>query len=135
MNPRHSNDYYMHRMVSAATVPQKVAVIGGGAAGLRAAITAAERGHSVVLYEKSDRLGGQLLHSDVFSFKWPMKRYKDWLIRQVGKYGIDVRMNTAPTRDELIAGGYDAMIVALGAKPVLPRSIEGLVDENGEAVQ
>lgn len=34
-----------------------------------------------------------------------MKRYKDWLIRQVGKYGIDVRMNTAPTRDELIAGG------------------------------
>lgn len=74
----------------------------------------------MVLYEKSDRLGGQLLHSDVFSFKWPMKRYKDWLIRQVGKYGIDVRMNTAPTRDELIAGGYDAMIVALGAKPVLP---------------
>ncbi len=134
VNPRHSNDYYMHRMVSAATVPQKVAVIGGGAAGLRAAITAAERGHSVVLYEKSDRLGGQLLHSDVFSFKWPMKRYKDWLIRQVGKYGIDVRMNTAPTRDELIAGGYDAMIVALGAKPVLPRSIEGLVDDQGLAL-
>ena len=134
VNPRHSNDYYLHRMVKKETASQKVAVIGGGAAGMRAAVEAAQRGHSVTLYEKTDKLGGQLLHSDVYSFKWPMKRYKNWLIAQMDKLGVQVLMNTEPTPEEIAAAGYDVVFAATGTKPVMPKSIEGIVDENGNAL-
>lgn len=134
VNPRHSNDYLLHRMIKKDTTPQKIAVIGGGAAGMRAAIEAVQRGHSVTLYEKSDRLGGALLHSDAFQFKWPIKRYKDWMIFQLGKLGVDVRLRTEPTPEEITAGGYDAVLAATGTEAVLPQSIEGLRDETGKAL-
>jgi NADPH-dependent 2,4-dienoyl-CoA reductase/sulfur reductase-like enzyme len=110
---------------------KKVAVIGGGPAGMRAALFAAEQGHRVTLFEKTGALGGQLFHSDYFSFKWPIKNYKNWLVAQIEKSAVQVVLNTAPTAEEIEAGEYDAVLAATGAIPSVPHSIEGLYDEGG----
>jgi len=109
------------KTISAPAFSKKVAVIGGGPAGMKAAITAAERGHKVTLYEKSDSLGGLLKHADYSPFKWTLKDYKDYLIRQVKKSGVDVQLNTAATPEMIKGKGYDAVIAALGAEPVTPK--------------
>lgn len=97
---------------------KKVAVIGGGPAGMKAAITAAERGHDVTLYEKSDKLGGALSFSNFVSFKYPLRAYKDYLAYQVNKHAIRVLLNTEAT-PEMIDGKYDAVIIAVGAEPLI----------------
>lgn len=66
-----------------AKVPKKVAVIGGGCAGMRAAVWAAEKGHQVTLFEKSSQLGGQLNCAQYPKFKWPLNDFRKWLIAQV----------------------------------------------------
>lgn len=131
VNPRHGLGHELDRLVR-ATTPKKVAVIGGGAAGMRAAVIAAERGHDVTLYEKTGVLGGQLLHADYFEFKWPIKNYKNWLIRELGQKGVKIVMNCAPTPEKIEAGGYDAVLAATGAVASVPRNIEGVYDENGK---
>lgn len=131
VNPLMGLGHKIHRLVEDTTKPKKVAVIGGGPAGMRAAIYAAERGHDVTLFEKSGYLGGQLVHSDYFSFKWPIKNFKNWLVDQLGKAGVKVMMNTEPTRQMISAGGYDAVLAATGAKVNIP-DIPGLKDENGD---
>lgn len=111
--------------------PQNVAIIGGGPAGIRAALFAAEQGHRVTLYEKTGTLGGQLFHSDYFSFKWPVLRYKNWLIQQLKKSAVRVLLNTCPTPEEIEAAHYDAVIAATGAIPKVPRGIQGLYEPDG----
>jgi len=103
------------------TAPKTVAVIGGGPGGMKAAVTAAERGHSVTLYEKNGELGGLIRHSDYSPYKWPLKKYKDWLIRMVEKAGVQVMLNTEATPDMIQAKGYDAVVAALGAAPYMTR--------------
>jgi thioredoxin reductase len=106
--------------IEAPTASKKVAVIGGGPAGMKAAVTAAERGHKVTLYEKSGVLGGQLMHADYSPYKWTYKDFKDYLIRQVKKNGVEVKLNTATTPDMIKKEGYDAVMVALGSDVVTP---------------
>ena len=96
---------------------KKVAVLGGGPAGMLAAITAAGRGHDVTLYEKADRLGGQLNIACVPKFKWPLREYRDYLICQTEKSGVRVLTDAAATPERIRAGGYDAVICALGSVP------------------
>lgn len=108
------------KVIDSPTIPKKVAVIGGGPAGMKAAITAAERGHKVTLYEKTGALGGLLQHADYSPFKWPIKDFKDYLIRQVKKTGVDVHLNTEATPATIKAKGYDVVLVALGSDPVVP---------------
>ena len=95
-------------------------IIGGGPAGMRAALVARQRGHEVTLFEKKEVLGGQLIHADYASFKWPLKNYKDWLIYQMNKQGIDVRLGYAPTPEDISVENFDAVIAALGAVPKKP---------------
>jgi thioredoxin reductase len=109
------------KAIYAPTAPKKVAVIGGGPGGMKAAVTAAERGHSVTLYEKNGYLGGLLHHSDYSSYKWPLKNYKDYLVRMVEKAGVQVLLNTEATPDGIRSKGYDAVIAALGAAPYMTR--------------
>lgn len=99
---------------------KKVAVIGGGPAGLMAALTAAQRGHKVVVFEKSGALGGQLKIAGVPEFKWPLANYRDWLIRQAEKSGAEIRLNAPATAEQIKAEGFDAVICALGSEPKLP---------------
>ena len=99
-----------------------VAVIGGGVAGMQAAISAADRGHKVVLYEKTDKLGGQALLSDVLSFKKEMKLFHEYLERQVKKHkNIVVMMNTTATAQMMDDLNPDAVIVAVGAEQIVPK--------------
>ena len=78
---------------------------------------AAERSHRVTLFEASDRLGGQLKHADYPSFKWPLRQFKDFMIAQMDKLGVDVRLNTPATRELLASGGYDVIVAAVGSEP------------------
>lgn len=107
-------------LVSKPTATLRVAVVGGGPAGMKAAIVAAERGHEVTLYEKSSSLGGQLRIADSARGKWPVRNFKDYLARQVRKCGVQVLLNT-PATPELIRNlDYDAVLVSVGAAPNIP---------------
>lgn len=108
------------RYIPEPTEQKKVAIIGGGVAGMQAAITAAERGHEVTLYEKSDKLGGQLYFADYMWFKDSIKRFREWQIRQVYKKGVNVKLNTEATPELVEAGNPDTVIVAIGSKPSVP---------------
>ncbi len=120
VNPRLGLDSTV-KTITPPLFQKTVAVIGGGPAGMEAAITAAERGHKVTLYEKSDALGGLLKHSDYSKYKWTLKEYKDYLIRMVNKKGVTVKLNTTATPEMIKAKGYDAVIAALGAEPSHPK--------------
>jgi len=110
------------KVIDAPAISKKVAIIGGGPAGMRAAITAFGRGHKVTLYEKEPVLGGLLRrYSDASSYKWPYKAYKDYLVRQVNKLGIEVKLNTTASSEMIKKGGYDAVMVAIGAEAVMPK--------------
>ncbi len=128
VNPKMGIDSAVE-IIEAPARPKKVAVIGGGPAGMKAAVTAAERGHQVTLYEKSGALGGQARHADFSSFKWPLRDFKDYLVRQLDKTGVDVKLNTAATPDMLKGKGYEAIMVAIGSEPVIPK-IKGADGKN-----
>lgn len=108
---------------------KKVAVIGGGPAGMQAASEIAGNGHQVTLFEKSGALGGRLSFSDYMVFKGDIKRYRDYLIHKVEKAdNIEIRLNTEATR-EMLGDQWDAVIVAIGAEPFVPQ-IPGRDREN-----
>ena len=103
-----------------ATTPKKVVVVGGGPGGMYAAITAAQRGHAVTLYEKNSRLGGQLLAEQYIPFKQDMYRFVQVLEGRLAQAGVDVRLNTELTAEQAEALHADVVISAVGAKPVVP---------------
>jgi NADPH-dependent 2,4-dienoyl-CoA reductase/sulfur reductase-like enzyme len=100
---------------------KKVAVIGGGPAGMKAAIVAAERGHEVTLYEKDSTLGGLQKYTDHTKWNWTYKMLKDWLIAQVNKAGVEVKLKTDATPGMIKKAGYDTVLVAVGAEVVKSR--------------
>lgn len=120
VNPKIGIMHELDQLVEPVEKKKSIAIVGGGPAGMRASLFCAERGHSVTVYEKSDKLGGQLYHSDYASFKWPIRRYRDWMIRQMAKAGVRVMYNTEAAPELISAGGFDAVIVALGAVPKAP---------------
>lgn len=128
VNPVIGIEHYIHKLVLAPSKEKNIAVIGGGPAGMKAAIDLYDRGHKVTLYEALDTLGGLIRHSDYVDFKWPLKNYKNYLIHQVAKRDITVRLNTKATPDLIKQNNYDTIIAALGASPAKP-PISG-VDNN-----
>lgn len=128
VNPKLGIDPILLEAIPKEVTPKKVAIIGGGPIGMRAAIMAREKGHQVTLFEKTGYLGGQLYHSDFVSFKWPLRDYKNWLKRQVEKSGVILRMNTEATPELIEREGFEAVIAATGALPNIPRFAQ---DERG----
>ena len=120
VNPRMGIEHRLEKLTRPAGGKRNVAVVGGGPAGMRAALMATERGYDVTLFEKTDRLGGQLNLMDAPSFKWALVQYREWLKAQLSESSVKVILNTAPTRQALEEGGFDSVILALGAAPKTP---------------
>lgn len=108
-----------------ASEPKKVMVVGGGVGGMEAAITAAKRGHTVTLFEKNDRLGGQLLSEQYIPFKQDMYNFAKVLERRLKETNAEIRLNTEITAEDVAKLKADVVMVAIGATPVIP-PIEGI---------
>jgi thioredoxin reductase len=106
--------------VPKAAVKKRAAVVGGGPAGIQALLTLCERGHDVTLYEMSDRLGGNVVFGSALPFKQDVKDYLDYLICQANKARARILLNTEATKEILDAENYDAVIIAVGSKPLIP---------------
>jgi 2,4-dienoyl-CoA reductase-like NADH-dependent reductase (Old Yellow Enzyme family)/thioredoxin reductase len=98
----------------------KVIVAGGGPGGMTAAITAARRGHSVTLYEKSDALGGALRTEEHISFKKDMVDFSRTLAYELNELNVTVNLNTSLTPEIAAKEEADVIIAAIGSKPLVP---------------
>ena len=119
VNPRTGHEFRLDATEKPAVVQKTVLVAGGGPGGMQAAITAADRGHRVILAEKSDSLGGLLKFTDYDTLKSDLKRLKDYLVTQVKKRDIDVRLNTVVTPEYVADVNPDALLIAAGSTPVV----------------
>ncbi len=129
VNPTWGLEHKIERMIQPPTQRKKIAIIGGGPAGMKAALVAKERGHEVTLYEKSDTMGGLLKTTDNVSFKWPQRDFKNYLFRQVTKADIEVLLNTEVTPEMLRQENYDAVLASVGSEPIVP-PIPGVDQKN-----
>ena len=116
---------YEHNYSPASATYKKVLVIGGGPGGMQCALTAAQRGHEVILCEKTNSLGGALKSERGISFKSDLVKFIDVKAVQLIKAGVDIRLNTTVTPELAEEIAPDAIIVAIGAKPLAP-SISGI---------
>ena len=94
---------------------KSVLVIGGGPGGMQAAITAAQRGFDVTLWEKAGELGGNLWAAGMPCFKKPVLKLIQYMTTQVHRLGVDVRLLKVAKAETIIAGNYDKVIIATGS--------------------
>ncbi|MBQ1322008.1 MAG: FAD-dependent oxidoreductase [Solobacterium sp.] len=123
VNPELGREWILPRLKKPAEKKKRVVVIGGGPGGMEAAITAAGRGHEVILLEKRGRLGGKCVFARQAPFKHDLDRFLNWQIRMLERSGTDVRLNTEATPELVAELQPDAIIAAVGsvsAKPDIP---------------
>lgn len=111
LNPETMQSKKYH--IEKAKKPKKIAVVGGGIGGMEAAIVCAKRGHSVTLYEKTARLGGVFIAAAAPSFKEKDRELIAWYEREIGKYPIEILLNTEVK--DVSSLRADEVIVATGA--------------------
>ena len=111
----HENEYEL----TPAKESKRILVLGAGPGGMKAAISAAERGFDVTLWEKNQRMGGIMAAAGAPRFKADVHDQVEYLKRQVGKHAIDVQLGKEATLDDVKAFDPDFVVVATGAKPVV----------------
>ena len=102
------------------TTPKRVLIAGGGPAGLEAAIVARDRGHEVILCEKTGTLGGLLRYARKVPFKRETQQYVDYMIAKAVRMGVDIRLNTEVTPELVKVIAPDFCIAAVGSKALIP---------------
>ncbi len=129
VNPVIGNEFNEWIAKSQPTTRKKVMVVGGGPGGMKAAITAAERGHEVVLYEKADSLGGALKFAKFVDFKYGLYEFKETLEYLLRKSAVDIHLNTEVTAATVNKENPAVLLLAVGAKPIIP-PLRGIVGKN-----
>ncbi len=120
VNPTAGRNLRLDALTKPITKSRKVLVIGGGPAGMQCAITASQRGHDVTLMEKTDKLGGQLKFGTHEYFKEGLRDFMNYLVRQTYKAGVKVLLNTTAEPESVDAMGFDVIVAATGANPIIP---------------
>ena len=108
--------------------PKKVVVVGGGAAGMEAARTAAMRGHKVSLYEKNESLGGNLIPGGSHSFKKEVRELNAWYQNELKALPVEIHTGANVTAGQLRNMDADVIILAAGSVPVMPK-VPGIDDK------
>lgn len=97
--------------------PMNIAIIGGGPAGMSAAKYLAKKGHNVELYEKDNKLGGQLNAAKVPPYKDEIGRAIEYLEKDLKKYNVKIHLNKNVTLDDIKEMPHDKIVIATGSKP------------------
>ncbi|WP_327144306.1 NADPH-dependent 2,4-dienoyl-CoA reductase [Nocardia sp. NBC_01327] len=118
LNPRAGHETELQLLPTRRT--RKFAVVGAGPAGLSAAVSLAQRGHVVDLFEADDKIGGQFDIARRIPGKEEFSETLRYYTRQIEITGVRVHLNTKATAQQLIDGGYDEIILATGVKPRIP---------------
>lgn len=120
VNPKLGKEMMLLR-IPRESQAKRIAVVGGGPAGMQAALSASERGCSSVLFEKTNELGGKLILAAAVEYKQDIRRYYRWLVRQVEENPkIEIRLGVAATKEIIESKEFDAVIMATGSTPILP---------------
>ena len=118
VNPRACHETEL--VYARTSKPRRIAVVGAGPAGLSAATVAAERGHAVTLFDAADQVGGQFKVAMQIPGKEEFAETIRYFTRKLETTGVDVRLNCRVTREELLAEGFDEVIVATGVRMRMP---------------
>jgi len=118
VNPRACNETIL--VLTKTTTPKKIAVVGAGPAGLACATAAAERGHAVTLFDGADRIGGQFNLARRIPGKEEFAETLRYFGRRIETSDVDLRLGRRITAAELVAGGYDHVVLATGIVPRTP---------------
>jgi 2-enoate reductase len=118
--------YDGEREIKKTKKPQKLLIVGGGPAGMQAALDASEAGNSVELWEKAPSLGGMLAAAGKPDFKLDVANLLEYFKIQLAKSNVKVKLCTEATADKVLEEKFDRVIIATGSVPLIPAKIKGI---------